>query len=151
MAKGQISFDFMLAVVAALIFIGSLNVVSGQVTAMQSSASIRQQLHSIGLNLAAVLSSSAALDDAGAGYANISYTIPKIAVLGETKLQGCDIEIEGSSLKLSYELFDVKTGASETIQALVPFAEPGGMQLIPELTSSSKGTCGGTIRIISEG
>jgi len=140
------SLDFILAVVAALIVLGSIAIVSDATIEMQKRSTIKQQLQSIGTGLAATITASGVLNDAD--NAIITYTVPKISVPGEKNQQGCDIIISGNELQLSYELFNSKTGISEIIEATVPVISPSKMTIAPKLSDTEPGKCGNIITIM---
>jgi hypothetical protein len=104
--RGQVSLDFILTIVVALVVLGSIAAVGSTIIETQKSSTIRQQLDSIGNTLAAILTTSAALSDGAAG-TSVSYTIPKIAVPGEERLQPCDIAIGAGTIALTYGSPDV--------------------------------------------
>jgi hypothetical protein len=140
--RGQVSLDFILTIVVALVVLGSIAAVGSTIIEAQKSSTIRQQLDSIGNTLAALISTSAVLDDADS--ASISYTIPKIAVPGEERLQPCKIEIIGDVIKLSYE-------AEPTVSVEKKFVDPRGgatgIGSTPALTAAEPGACGSLITI----
>ena len=140
MRRGQVSFDLILATVAALIAFGSIAAVSNAIIGLQDESSVRQQLDSIGNSLAAVISTAAVLDDADS--ASISYTVPKIAVPGEEQLQQCDISIANDKITLSYDIVDLETGVPRTVIVEKKFVDPTGMSINPTQTK-----CGGTVAI----
>ena len=145
--KGQISLDFILTVSIALLVVSGLIVFGNDVAEMQTKIGIRQQLESVGTGLASVASYSAVLNDADSGDATITYSIPKILVLGEKERQPCKIEINGEYLELSYDFVNLETGIIEPITVNVPFVNPYGMTLNPALDSANQGTCGNPITI----
>jgi len=145
--KGQVSLDFLLAVSIALIVATGLVTLGSDIADMQAKAGIRRQLENAGTGLANVISYSAILNDAEAGDATVTYSIPKIAVLGEAGKQECRIVIEEENLRLSYELIDLEAGTTETIMVEVPFVAPERMTLSPALTAGNEGKCGGTVTI----
>ena len=135
--RGQVSLDFILTIVVALVVLGSIAAVGSTLIETQKSSTIRQQLDSIGNTLAAVISTSAVLDDADS--ASVSYTIPKIAVPGEEKLQTCDISIDilsgAGTITLAYVSPDVSVEKK--------FVDPG-------MTIPQNARCGSEITISSE-
>ena len=146
MRRGQISLDFVFAVIAGLIVLSSLTAVSGQMANMQAASSARQQLHTIGLNLASFLSATDVLGDAEGGSTVAGYEVPLIAVPGESRLQACRISAAGNELTLGYDAVDAKTGITEPIEEKVPFRFPASMVLIPDITSTTA-KCGETITV----
>jgi len=145
---GQISLDFLFAVIAGLIVLSSLTAVSGQMANMQAASSARQQLHAIGLNLASFLSATDILGDAENGSTVAGYEVPLIAVPGESRPQACRIAAAGNELTLSYDVVDAKTGDSETIEEKVPFRFPASMALSPDITDTgTPAKCGETITV----
>jgi len=116
--RGQFSLDFILTIVVALVVLGSIAAVGSTIIETQKSSTIRQQLDSIGNTLAAILTTSAVLDDADS--ASVSYTIPKIAVPGEERLQPCNIAINADEITLSYE-------ATPSVDVIKKFVDPTGM------------------------
>ena len=148
MRSGQISLDFIFAVIAGLIVLSSLTAVSGQMANMQAASSARQQLHTIGLNLASFLSATDVLGDAEGGGTVAGYEVPLIAVPGESNLQTCMITAAGNELTLSYDIVDAKTGGNETIAEIVPFRFPASMVLSPDITDTgTPAKCGETITV----
>ncbi|MBN2067504.1 MAG: hypothetical protein JW744_03480 [Candidatus Diapherotrites archaeon] len=135
MQKGQISLEFIIAIVVALVVFGSISVVATSMIEMQKASSVRQQLDSVGNGLAAIISTSAVLDDADT--ALVSYSIPKIAVPGEKELQACNISIdnETGTITLSYS-----AGMNAVVEKA--FVNPSGMAITPE-----SATCGGILII----
>ena len=150
MRGGQISLDFLFAVIAGLIVLSSLAAVGGQMANLQADSSIRQQLHAIGLNLASFLSATDVLGDAENTGAVAAYEVPLIVVPGESGLQSCRIvkSATADELTLSYDIIDAKTGDSETIEEKVPFKFPASMALSPDITNSgTPAKCGKTITV----
>ena len=149
--KAQISLDFILAVFIAFVVIAAITVVGNEMRVMQTHSSARQQLRSIGTGLAAVITSSAALDDADT--AEIKIEIPKLLVPGERALQKCKIVILGNDLNLSYDSVGIDINAGGTVWTLVPFVDPSPdksiphMKLTPALTKADPGECGKTLTI----
>jgi len=120
--RGQISLDFILAIVIVFIAAGTLTVVGLELEGMQKEASVRQQLNTIGTGLAAAISSSAALEDAGT--ATLSIDVPELLVAGEETPQKCEIGIAGDVITLSYEIAN-----GETIEVKKKFVVPGAMNV----------------------
>ena len=131
--RGQVSLDFILTIVVALVVLGSIAAVGSTIIETQKSSTIRQQLDSIGNTLAAILTTSAALSDGATG-TSVSYTILKIAVPGEEKLQPCKIVINGDEITLSYE-------ATPSVDVTKKFVDPG------MTIDSTNLRCGGEIII----
>ncbi len=123
--RGQVSLDFILTIVVALVVLGSIAAVGSTIIETQKSSTIRQQLDSIGNTLAAIISTSSALSDGAAG-TSISYTIPKIAVPGEEKLQPCDVSIDRGNgiITLGY-------AAEPVVSVLKKFVNPAGITNVP--------------------
>ncbi len=130
--RGQISLDIILTIAIGFIAVSSVVMISNEITAMQTQSSLRQQLNDIGNGLAQVISRSAILDDADS--AIILFDIPKILVLGETKPQPCDIQIDkiNDKIILSYEVINLETGDIETVSVEKGFVEPTGMNPLPD-------------------
>lgn len=130
--RGQISLDIILTIAIGFIAVSSIVMISNEITAMQTQSSVRQQLNDIGNGLTQVISSSAILDDADS--ASVSFAIPKILALGETKPQPCDIQIDKANDKitLSYEVIDLNTGDIETVSVEKGFVEPILMNPLPD-------------------
>lgn len=76
MRKGQISFDLMLAMVVAIIFVGSIALVAGVIGDNARLDSIRSQEQQIGNELASVLNSATVLT--GGDSFSVTYDVPKI-------------------------------------------------------------------------
>ncbi len=130
--RGQISIDIILAITIGFIAVSSVVMISNEINAMQTQSSIRQQLNDIGSGLAQAISSSAILDDADS--TSVSFAVPKILVLGETKTQLCDIQIDKANDKiiLSYEVINLETGDIETVSVEKGFVEPTLMNALPD-------------------
>ena len=137
MDKGQISLDFLLAIIFALVILVGLNAVSEQATAMQKAVSVRQQLHATGMNVVSVLSTSEVLNGSPAGTTVVGITPQLLAVPDETGLQQCGIVIDSvnSKLLLSYS----------TVEEGISFSVPAGIAFNPLLTSADPGKCGSAI------
>lgn len=100
MGRGQISFDFILAMVVALVFIGGIQLLGNELQAGQRNAAIKAQERAIALELAEVLNSKAMLKDSS--QARVSYEVPKLLVPNESVLQGCEIRIGENEIKVYY-------------------------------------------------
>ena len=91
--RGQISLDFILAITIALVAAGAILAVSGQIAQTQAQSSARQQLNGIGNSLAAVISYSGLLNEAGSS-ASITFDIPALLIAGSAKPEPCTITID---------------------------------------------------------
>ncbi len=135
--KAQISLDLMLTIAVALVAVGSAAALGQNILEMQSDASVKAQLESIGTGLAEIISVSAVLGDADD--AKAEYEIPALHVPGEKNPQTCSISLAGTNLTLSYELADLETGASRTITVSKKVIDPG--------MNITMGNCGETMVI----
>ncbi len=137
--RGQISLDLILAITIGFFAIGAVIAVNAQIEEMQTEASIRQQLNDIGNGVASIISNSAVLNDADS--ASVYFDIPLLLIPGEGKPQPCAITIAGGVINLSYEIFDLATGTSETINVTKRYVVPPGM------TVPGNVECGGMLSI----
>ncbi len=145
--RGQISFDIIFAIIIAFIAVSSIVIVNGEITKMQTQASVRQQLDGIGTGLASVISASEILNDASS--AAILIPVPKLMVVGERRTQACDITIAGGQITLEYDIIDIETGLavdpltgrSTVVTVQKDFKVPAGM------TVPASVKCGETLAI----
>ena len=114
MQKGQVSFDLILAVMVALIFIAGLQVISHSLEAVNTRAAVRSQEKLIAMEIYKIASSSRALQD---GSFTIEYKTRGIIVPGKEYLEQCTIDL-GNNTKVSYDL--EIDGTTETIQVDIP-------------------------------
>ena len=120
MQKGQISFDFILAVIVALIFVGGMLLVNDQIVETQKAAAVRNQERAIAIQLHSIISSSTALSDAD--YFEVKYKIPKLLVPEEQELQECNIDLDSRTVEYTLQ------ESGETISVEIPeFAAAGAM------------------------
>lgn len=140
--RGQISLDFILAITIALIAAGAILAVSGQIAQTQAQASARQQLDGIGNGLAAIISTSALLNEGDSG-TDITFGIPSLLIAGEKDPKPCAISINAGNgtILLSYEILDTETGQSEQVNVEKRFVNPAGM------TVPASAECGKEIQI----
>ena len=118
MIKGQVSLDLMLAMVIAIVFVGSIASVASVMADNAKIDSIRSQERQIGNELAAVLNSATVLT--GGDSFSVNYDVPKIRTAdpADNGLPvNCEIQILPSEIEISYT--DSKGVATITS---VPFA-----------------------------
>jgi len=132
--RGQISLDFLLAMILTMVAISTVAVVGAQISEMQKQSTVGRQLDLIGTELASAISLSALLSDSDT--ANLTFDLPYIAVPGQANLQECEIDILGDTLTLGYP-----DNVSPIASASKKFEMPAGMTL----PGSAK--CGDTITI----
>lgn len=97
--RAQISFDFILTIVVALVFVGAMQVFVTQIQESQHSLSIRAQQRSALLELYSVASAANALSDADSMH--IEFQTPKI--LAGEKQGKCSYIISNNKIAVSYE------------------------------------------------
>ncbi len=131
MQKGQVSFDFILAIIVALIFIGGMQLLNAEMQEMQKAAAVRNQEKLIALELYRIISTASALGDAD--NLEIQYKTQKILVPEERTLQECSIDL--SAGEISYNL------DGETIRVDIPEFNDAG------LTRSDQIDCGDILEI----
>ncbi len=144
--RGQISLDFILAITIALVAAGAILAVSGQIAQTQAQSSARQQLDGIGNGLAAIISYSAILNDAGSGDASVEYSIPALLVAGKANPEKCIISIDTitgtepctisintitGTIDLSYDLIDLEADTTTPVNVTKNFVNPAGMIIYP--------------------
>ena len=113
MQKGQVSFDLILAVIVALIFIAGLQVVSGNLKEVNTRASVRNQEKLIAMDIYRIASSSRALQD---GSFTVEYKTPKIIVPGKDLPEACTINLSAGTVS-----YDLEIGTTtETISVEIP-------------------------------
>tara|TARA_Y100000310_G_scaffold345396_1_gene464439 strand:- start:5367 stop:5780 length:414 start_codon:yes stop_codon:yes gene_type:complete len=100
MQKGQVSFDLILTVIIALIFIGGMQVLNSQMQDSQKVAAVRGQERLIGLHLFHFVANASSLSDADD--LEINYTTRKIIVPEESLRQECTVNLENE--KIDYNL-----------------------------------------------
>ena len=113
MRKGQISFDFIFAIIVVLLFIGSMQVITGQIQETQAEAAIRSQERAIALNVAGVLNGLYSVSEPEADV-TITYVSPQILVPHENLLQSCDITVQYDSEASAYTAVTVSYPAGTT-------------------------------------
>jgi hypothetical protein len=133
MQRGQVSFDFILAIIVALIFIGGVQALGGQMEEMQSMAAVRNQEKIIALNVYRLVSTASALEDADR--LDVSYGTGKLLVHGEKALQQCTIQLTTTPPQINYAL----DGAIVSVE--IPTPNTSGLNL-PDAVG-----CGETITI----
>lgn len=100
MRKGQVSFDFILAIIVALIFVAGIQVLSVEIQEMQRASAIRNQEKAIALQLYGIISTANALSDADT--LTVEYKTPKLLVPGESPLKSCEITLNANP-KIVYD------------------------------------------------
>jgi len=144
MGKGQISLDFLLATIVAIIFILGFQAVAASLESSQHKTIIRQQETAIGNSLAQLISTSAALNEENAEF-EVQYKIPFIWIPGNDIPQECDIDIHlnknnPTSETRNYINIKFYYGA-ETITKKIYLANTWGKKLNKNIE------CGNTIKI----
>ena len=144
MIKGQISLDLMLAIIIAIVFVGSIALVAGVMADNAKIDSIRSQERQIGNEIAEVLNSATVLT--GGDFFSVNYVVPRIrtANLAENaRPVNCTIQILTDEIIITYiDLEGVET------KTRVPFAiDSAGMNIAYKFqgTSSLQPVCGGEI------
>ncbi len=91
MNKGQLSLDFMLAIIAFIIFTGILGIMITDIQKTQKDFMIRSQLKEIGTNLSEIIISTNSLNDSfeKEGF-EIKYQIPLIKDPSKSNPQTCE-------------------------------------------------------------
>ncbi|MDD5162822.1 MAG: hypothetical protein PHD95_01295 [Candidatus ainarchaeum sp.] len=137
--RGQSSFDFLIAIVFAIIFFQAFSVISGQVIALQEETAIRAQTKEIALNTALIISASQALNERNADF-EIAYQTPKVKTLGDAPGE-CTITVTASEVQ-------VKLGTDPPEKAAL--IQPSGIKINNNFTPAVlQLNCGETISITS--
>ncbi len=97
MKRGQVSFDFILAVIVALVFISGLQLLNTEIQQTQKFAAVRNQEKAIALQVHGIISTAKILDEAGA-IVDIEYETVKMLVPGEAILSGCTIDLQNKQV-----------------------------------------------------
>jgi hypothetical protein len=100
MQKGQISFDLILAITVALIFIGGIQTLNQQMGGMQRHSAVKNQEKLIALQVHNVISTAKTLSDADD--LTVSFKTKKLLVPGGQFLEECLIDL--GTNKISYTL-----------------------------------------------
>ena len=100
MQKGQISFDLILAITVALIFIGGIQALNQQMDGMQRHSAVKNQEKLIALQVHRLVSTAKTLSDADD--LTVSFKTKKMLVPGEQSLGDCVIDF--STNEISYSL-----------------------------------------------
>ncbi|MBN2127437.1 MAG: hypothetical protein JW703_03525 [Candidatus Diapherotrites archaeon] len=98
MNKGQISFDFIFALLVAISLISALAVITQDIAEQQKNASITAQAKKISLEVARIVSLKETIEDYDY---TLSYYIPKINVPGERIQMDCEINVAGNSVTVT--------------------------------------------------
>jgi len=114
--KGQISFDVYFAVIFAMLIAQQLYVISEQMTEAPREISIASQEQAIGNNVAAIISSTAALSD---GKFTVDYLIPSIFDTNALGPQQCEIDVGETLIKVYYP-----DKINSLVSTDVPFSRP---------------------------
>ena len=120
MNRGQISFDLILIMIVAVIFVGSIALVVGVIADNAKIDSIRSQERQIGNEIAEVLNSSTILIGDPANPESdfkITYKIPEIRTANPADPKNCEIQITPDEIQITHT--DSKLTITQTI---VPFA-----------------------------
>lgn len=96
MQKGQVSFDFILAIIVALIFIGGMQLLNVQMQQAQKESVVRIQEKAIALNLYRAIAISHALKDADG--MEVNYKTGRLIVPEEGALQACAIDLDSQNI-----------------------------------------------------
>ncbi len=132
--KGQLSFDLYFAIMFAIIISQQLFIVSDQFSGASNETSILAQEKQVANNVAAILSSSAALNE-GKDF-SIEYAVPTIFDIEKRGPQTCEITIDSATglVSVFYPTKDASK-ASATASGLaskpIKINTPAGMQLAP--------------------
>ena len=101
MRKGQISFDFMLALIIITVFTQTLIGLSSQFKETQDIITIRAQEKQIAIDLARIINYNKTLDPAAT--TSMNYKIPYIYVGGYGVPVGCDIDVGSSEITVTVD------------------------------------------------
>jgi len=101
MRRGQISFDLILAIIIALVFIGGMQLINTQMQEMQKHSAVMGQEKIIALELHRLISVASTLSDADR--LEISYGTRRIIVPEEALLQPCDISLSAGTVSYVLE------------------------------------------------
>ena len=125
MIKGQISFDLILVMIVAVVFVGSIALVVGVIGDNAKIDSIRSQERQIGNEIAEVLNSATVLK--GGDSFSVSYDIPEIRTADPADSSNCNISIGTNDITITYT-------DSELVvtQTSVPFAIESGVISYPQ-------------------
>lgn len=115
MNRGQISFDFMLAVLFLMVLVQTMQPLSESVWQSYGRVATKSQEREIARDLAAVAAE-------GMRYAgtSVSYKIPYLNVAGQRGPVGCAISISGSSITVTVDsrhIPDIGVAISQSVAA----------------------------------
>ena len=133
MNRGQISFDFMIAIMAALIFVAALQGIAAAMQQSQSGISIRNQETAIAYSISELITNSAAFSDAD--NFSVEYKIPYLRVFGKSEPQNCSISVSSGSIIVSY------SGEEGVFTQSIDIAVPAGVDAMGQTY------CGETLSI----
>ncbi|MFH1752130.1 MAG: hypothetical protein ABH821_04305 [archaeon] len=114
MRKGQISLDFMLALIAVLIFVYLMQGIFSSNIETQDVLTIRSQQEVIANKVASLIASSQALDETSLGNTftgSISFMIPRITSMNGTAIV-CSVEFIGEEVVVSSTVNDLSVESS---------------------------------------
>jgi hypothetical protein len=109
MQKGQVSFDLILAIIVALIFIGGIQLLNTQMQQMQKESAVKIQERAIALNLYRAIASAHALRD---GYMEVNYKTERLIVPEESALQPCTIDLDSENIASQATQMQITAGYS---------------------------------------
>jgi sensor histidine kinase regulating citrate/malate metabolism len=129
--KGQSSFDFIIAIIFAIIFFQAFSIISDQIITMQEETAIRAQTKEIALNTAAIISASQALNETEASF-EIAYKTAVVKTLTD-RPKDCKISITASEVQVKLDIDPPETAV---------FMKPAGITI-----NKAELNCGDTINI----
>ncbi|MDP6671126.1 MAG: hypothetical protein QGI60_04905 [archaeon] len=105
MQKGQVSFDLILAIIVALIFIGSIQVVNQEMDVLQKYSAVKNQEKLMALQIYGVVSTAKTLSDAD--NLTINFKTKKLLVPGAQVLEECLIDFVTNTISYTLDETDV--------------------------------------------
>lgn len=125
MQKGQVSFDFILAIIVALVFIGGIQVLNQQMKDVQRYSAVKNQERLMALQIHGVVSTAKTLSDAE--YLTVTFQTKKLLVPGEQFLEECSIDFTNKTI--SYTLNEGMPDEEEILVDIPDYGDTAGLSL----------------------
>jgi uncharacterized protein (UPF0333 family) len=98
MNKGQISFDFIFALIAVIVLISTITLITQSISENQTNSAIYSQAKKISLETARIISLTETIQQYDY---EIEYFIPKIIVPGQNIPLNCEITVNSNKVKVT--------------------------------------------------
>ncbi|MFH1586384.1 MAG: hypothetical protein ABID38_00845 [Candidatus Diapherotrites archaeon] len=114
MQRGQVSIDLTLTILVAMLFVQGMAILMDDVTESQQAISIRSQGRAILNEVARIYTLNEELSQsftAGTGAeitstVDITYSVPKLILIGERRALDCEINYAGNKLTMNFDFDD---------------------------------------------